>query len=112
MQRFENDRQDVAFQIADDRDIESVDREAGPQISAEHGERGDAALHLPARSHAAGEVHIVGNDQYGWLVHLKISFRAPPERSAGASTFSFLVESRRPRPNRRWTKFRTQENPG
>src|ERR1700722_2196355 len=69
MQRLEHDRKQIAPEFIDDRDVEGIDDEARPQLTAQQGEGGHGALGLPARGHAAREVGIVGDDEYGRGFH-------------------------------------------
>jgi hypothetical protein len=56
--------------LADDGYIESIDGKARPEISAEQSESRDGTLHLPTGSDAAGEIAVVGDDEYRWVVHV------------------------------------------
>src|SRR5579864_5516871 len=85
MQRFKNDRQDVPTQVADDSNVEGVDGKARPQISAEKGECGNGAFHLPTRSDAARKLGVVGDDECRRLIHF-----SDPAFSGAKSAYFFV----------------------
>src|SRR5208283_1253516 len=84
---FENHRKQFAAQRADDSHGEIVDA-TWPEISAEHGERGYVALHLPARSDAPGKFHVVGDYEYGRLIHCKFPFPFLPTPCSAPASIS------------------------
>ena len=78
VQRLEHDRKQVAAQRAHNSDVENIYGETRPQLSAEQGEGGNVALHLPAGGDAAREIRFVGDDQncrrFHGLISLWVAF--------------------------------------
>jgi len=70
LQWLEHDRQQVAPQLPDNGHVKHIHREARPQLTAQQGEGGDVALHLPAGRDPPREIDFVGDDQYGRRFHV------------------------------------------
>jgi hypothetical protein len=100
-------------QTAGDGEMEAVGIEAQTDVAAHQGECGKGALRLPATGDGAGQFRIIGNDQYGRLIHVPLLFletlasgdrRESPAREASMLA---LTSGRCRRPAARWERSRS-----
>src|SRR5260370_15700086 len=107
VERLENHRKHLPAQISHNGHIESINRETRPEVSAQQGERGHGALHLPASGDPAGKIDVVGNNQCGRLLHVPNPFLFIIR---SCTTSSCRVARRLPGPTRGCSKRQTPEH--